>query len=209
MVQPLLPLAVFQELYHNIPRFVCLVMVDTPKTYKTGSQTAAPVFKDVIEKTLEYYDIVPEILPEEVEVADILPRKIENTKIVQKYHSMEIEKSEEIKNNPDNFILKGNGSYILAQYPFEGEEIKESQKIFIYLSDKEKNEIMVPELKDLTILEAGKLLEQMGLIIKVNGSGYAESQLPSPDTVLKKDSIVQVYFSNKNERRIENDKTQS
>lgn len=193
----------------NNPRFVCLVMVDNPKTYKTGSQTAAPVFKDVIEKTLEYYDIVPEILPEEAEAADILPRKIENTKIVQKYHSMEIEKSEEIKNNPDNFILKGNGSYILAQYPFEGEEIKESQKIFIYLSDKEKNEIIVPELKGLTILEAGKLLEQMGLIIKVNGSGYAESQLPSPDTVLKKDSIVQVYFSNKNEGRIENDKTQS
>jgi cell division protein FtsI/penicillin-binding protein 2 len=37
-------------------------MVDNPKTYKTGSQTAAPVFKDVIEKTLEYYNIVPEIL---------------------------------------------------------------------------------------------------------------------------------------------------
>ncbi len=190
----------------NNPRFVCLVMIDNPQTYKTGSQTAAPVFKDVIEKTLEYYDIVPEIMPEEAEAANILARKGENIKIVQKYHSMEIEKSEEIKSNPDNFVIKGNGSYILAQYPFEGEEIKEGQKIFIYLSDKEKNEIIVPDLTGMTILEAGRLLEQMGLIIKVNGSGYADSQLPSPETVIKKDSIVQVYFSNKNEGRIEDDK---
>ena len=193
----------------NNPRFVCLVMVDNPKTYRTGSQTAAPVFKDVIEKTLEYYDIVPEILPEEAEAAEILPRKVENTKIVQKYYSKELEKVDDIKNNPDSFIIKGNGTFILAQYPFDGEEIKEDQKIFIYLSNKEKNEIIVPDLKGMTILEAGKLLEQMGLIIKVNGSGYVDSQLPSPDTVLKKDSIVQVYFSNKNKGRIEDDKTQS
>jgi hypothetical protein len=38
----------------------------------------------------------------------------------------------------------------------------------------------------MTILEAGRLLEQMGLIIKVNGSGYADSQLPGPKLLLKR-----------------------
>ena len=185
----------------NNPRFVCLVMVDNPKTYKTGSQTAAPVFKDVIEKTLEYYNIVPEILPEDAEAADLLIRKVESKRIVPKYHSSDFDSVEDIKNNPSNFIIKGEGSYISAQYPFEGDEIKDGDKVTIFLSEKENKEVLIPDLKGMTILEAGRLLEQMGLIIKVNGSGYADSQLPAPETLVKKDSIVQVYFSNKTEGR--------
>jgi len=190
----------------NNPRFVCLVMFDNPQKYKTGSQTAAPVFKDVMEKTLEYYDIVPEIFPEDVEGKEPVVKKERIMKKVQKYQTREIEEVEEIKNSPDDFNIKGTGSYILAQYPSEGEEIAEDQKVIIYLSEKDKNEIIVPDLKGMTILESGKLLEQMGLIIKVNGSGYADSQLPAQDNVLKKGSVVQVYFSNKTEGKNENDK---
>ncbi len=190
----------------NNPRFVCLVMFDNPKKYKTGSQTAAPVFKDVMEKTLEYYDIVPEILPEDVEGKEPIIKKEKIMKKVQKYQTREIEEVEEIKNNPDGFIKKGTGSYILAQYPSEGEEITEDKKVTIYLSEKDNNEILVPDLQGMTIIESGKLLEQMGLIIKVNGSGYADSQLPAQDTLIKKGSVVQVYFSNKIEGKSENDK---
>lgn len=190
----------------NNPRFVCLVMFDNPKKYMTGSQTAAPVFKDIIEKTLEYYDIVPEVFPEDVKDKEIPEKKEIKKKKVLKYHSREIEEVEDIKKNPDDYIIKGEGSYILAQHPSEGEEIREDKKITIYLSDKQKNEIIVPDLRGMTILESSKLLEQMGLIIKVNGSGYVESQLPAGEAVVKKDSIVQVYFSNKIEGRSDNDK---
>lgn len=193
----------------NNPRFVCLVMFDNPQKYQNGSQTAAPVFKDIIEKTLEYYNIVPEILPEDIEGTDLLIAKEVFKKKVGKYSSREIDQVDEIKNNPDDFIIKGEGSYILAQYPSEGEEIKEDRKIIIYLSDKDKNEIMLPDLRGMTILEAGRLLEQMGLIIKVNGSGYADSQLPSAESLLKKGTVVQVYFSNKIKGQSENDKNES
>ena len=183
----------------NDPQFACLVMVDSPQKYKTGSQTAAPVFKDVVEKTLAYYNIVPEILPETETIRNIQYSGTEK-KTVGKYYGNDLETLSMVKENPDHYIIKGEGSYVSAQYPFENAEVSSDQKIVLYLSEKENNEIIVPDLHGLTIVEAGKLLDYLDLIIKVNGSGYAQSQMPEPDTIVKKNSIIQVNFSNKLER---------
>lgn len=184
------------------PRFACLVLIDNPITYKTGSQAAGPVFKDIMTKLLDYYDILPETV-----IVETTNKNNKNTykETVLKYHSANLEDLSEYKENPKKFILKGEGSYIQAQYPFEGEEVNENEKITLYMSEKNKGEIIVPDLKNLTILEASRLLEQMELLIKVNGSGYVESQLPSKDSVVRKDTIVQVYFNDRSAGDSEDD----
>ncbi len=187
------------------PRFACLVLIDNPVTYKTGSQAAGPVFKDIMTKVLDYYDILPETIIEE---SANKGNKNNLKERVLKYHSTDLENLTAYNENPQKFILKGEGGYIQAQYPFEGEDIKENEKITLYLSDKNKNEIIVPDLKNLTILEASRLLEQMELLIKVNGSGYVESQLPSKDSLVRKDTIVQVYFNNRSEGESADDQNQ-
>ncbi|MBR0139496.1 MAG: PASTA domain-containing protein [Firmicutes bacterium] len=42
------------------PRFVCLVIVDTPRIGKYGSTTAAPIARDIMQSMLSYLDIQPE-----------------------------------------------------------------------------------------------------------------------------------------------------
>ena len=185
------------------PRYAALVLIDNPRTYKTGSQAAGPAFKDIMEKVLEYYGEIPESL---IENKNDQIEKKEQKASVLRYHSNDLDKISDYIEKPDNFILKGEGPYVQAQYPFEGEQLKGNEKVILYLTDKNKNEVIVPDLSKMTILEASRLLEDMNLLIKVNGSGYAQSQLPSKDSIVRKDTIVQVYFNNMSEGEPEDDK---
>lgn len=42
---------------------VILVLIDTPQKYYYGSQVAGPVFKEISEAIIDYYNIAPEMLP--------------------------------------------------------------------------------------------------------------------------------------------------
>ncbi|HPD01480.1 MAG TPA: PASTA domain-containing protein, partial [Acetivibrio sp.] len=64
----------------------------------------------------------------------------------------------------------------------------------------------VPDIRDKSISDAKKLLNQMGLKCRIEGEGYDDStvikdQTPKPGALLAKDSVVIVY-TNKQEEEI-------
>ena len=184
----------------NSPRFAALVMIDNPRTFKTGSQTAAPVFRDVIEKTLSHYQITPEILPEDATMVLAPKNDTQPGQITQDYIGLNKDAAREKQSRDGRIQIIGEGTQIVAQYPFPGEALGNQQQIQLYLADPEKNEVILPNLQGLTILEASRLLEQMGLIIRVTGGGFAQGQLPEAGTIVKRNSQVQVQFGNNQDR---------
>lgn len=67
-------------------------------------------------------------------------------------------------------------------------------------------EVYVPDIRDKSISDAKKLLNQMGLKCRIEGEGYDDStvikdQTPKPGALLAKDSVVIVY-TNKQEEEI-------
>lgn len=72
--------------------------------------------------------------------------------------------------------------------------------------EKIAEEVYVPDIRDKSISDAKKLLNQMGLKYRIDGEGYDEStvikdQTPKPGVLLAKESVVIVY-TNKQEEEI-------
>lgn len=72
--------------------------------------------------------------------------------------------------------------------------------------EKMAEEVYVPDIRDKSISDAKKLLNQMGLKYRIDGEGYDEStvikdQTPKPGVLLAKESVVIVY-TNKQEEEI-------
>lgn len=93
--------------------------------------------------------------------------------------------------------IVGEGNYIVNQTPKAGAQVPAQTQVVIYLHDGEgvPEKIQVPDLRGLTVKEAGEVLSWLGLHLKVEGSGIAVKQSPDPGTEVVSGAAVAVTFS--------------
>lgn len=180
------------------PQIAVLVMVAEPtgSTY-FGSQVAAPAFKAIAQDTLRYLK-VPErpglekpkspYFYEEPKVKVVIPNVV----------NYPVEDAQNVlKNAGFNVQVRGEGNIVYNQVPEGGAEVLSGTTVIIELQPPPKipsEQVTVPDLKNLSIKEAGIILEKLGLHLNPVGSGLAVGQQAAPGSKVTKGTIITVEF---------------
>lgn len=152
------------------PQFVILVVLyDITGQPYYGSQTAAPVFRNITLDTLRYLDVAPSFDDNKKDNDDL---KIDIPDVVNK----ETNQAEKLlRKKGFDVKLIGMGDRVLKQVPVAGANMNKDSTVIIFLDESSMNNkgyyIAVPDLKGMEITEAEKILARLGLKIVVNGPG--------------------------------------
>ncbi|NSW90516.1 MAG: PASTA domain-containing protein [Firmicutes bacterium] len=171
-----------------------LVILDYPTGYSyMGGVIAAPVAGKLIEDILNYLGVErrytekdKEMIIEQVYVPDVRNMTLEEARnVLRNYH---LEYKVEGDGNNKNIT-------IVDQMPKPGASIPEKSVVILYTyKPQEYVNVKVPDLRNKTVYEATKALNDIGLNIKVNGDGVAVTQEVAPGTEIYKGSIIEVEF---------------
>lgn len=174
------------------PRFAVLVIVDEPQTaVDFGSVVAAPYAKKIMASTLLYLRVTKGVLPGEdevirqVKVPSVIGKTTQDAQSVLRAAGLES-------------IFSGTG-VVMTQNPAPGEMIINRSPVLMTTSREypldTSEEVVVPDVTGLSIVEALGKLSQQGLVLKVRGSGIAKQQSPAAGQTVRKGSQVTIEFS--------------
>lgn len=186
----------------NDPKISVLIMVAEPQGgIYYGSQVAAPVFSPLAKDILRYMGVPeqknlpkPKINPWEVE-----EERIEM--IVPNVVNLPLDEAQKLLREAGlAFETKGQGKVVYGQIPESGALVLSGTTVILDLSgsgggkEKTGEQVSVPNLKGMTIREAGNLLESLGLKLEPTGSGIANTQSPAAGAKLLQGGVVKVDF---------------
>jgi len=187
------------------PQLAILVMVAEPQGgIYFGSQVAAPSFKAIAQDSLRYM-MVPEraglekpkspfVFEEpvlKVTVPDVVHFPLEDARKILSRNGFKVQTS-------------GRGDVVGSQVPKAGAVVSGGTTVVLELQQPGKDNagtVAVPDLRGLTIKEAGALLEKLGLHLNPAGTGLATSQQVAPGKKVAKGSTVTVEFKSPDEKR--------
>jgi stage V sporulation protein D (sporulation-specific penicillin-binding protein) len=175
------------------PQLVILVVLYDISGYPYyGSQTAAPIFRNVALDTLRYLDIPPS-LPKDSETSE--PSRVIIPDVIN-MKSYNAEKS--LRNKGFDVKLVGNDNKIVKQVPLAGARIKSNSTVILFTNNKDLNQekyyMAVPDLKDMKTNKARSLLAELGLklVISGDGKGKISEQSVKPGERVKGGSSIVV-----------------
>lgn len=189
------------------PRIAVLVMVAEPKGGKYyGSEVAAPVFQAVARDTLRYLRIPedPSLpVPKDYQKSEAAGTPRQETPTKQSAPNVVgfplDDAVQALKAAGLYARVEGKQGYVFEQKPPGGTLLGRGSAVQIKVSavapTASRDQVVVPDLKGMSVKKAGMLLEEVGLVLNPQGSGLAVKQSPSPGTKLNKKSTVIVEFA--------------
>lgn len=171
------------------PQIALLVIVEEADVaVDFGSQTAAPFARDILEKSLNYLGIPPQ-LDEEPPIETIVPEVTGMT--VEEAKSL-------LKENGLDCVMDGPGTKVIGQLPAGGAGISQGSLVMLYVDKsvhlEDNNKVRVPDVSGMPVLEANKLLRSYGLEMRIEGGGIAVSQSPVADEEVFPTAVITVTF---------------
>ena len=161
------------------PEYLMLATIDKPKDYTKaapGTVSPVPMVKEFSQKIIEYKAIPP--TNEKLALKD---EKLANDKIFLKdYTNKSLKTAIELLNNDNiDFQIVGGGDSVSKQIPPANTVMDKNGKILLYVEHKDdgKELTSVPDVKNLSIDEATKLIKDLGFEPLV-----VEQQVPEKDT---------------------------
>jgi membrane peptidoglycan carboxypeptidase len=161
------------------PKFVLMVLMDSPKKLLYGGETAAPVFRKIVSRIMSFENLKDIDEDRQKDNRELLIAKVPNLT------SQRTEVAENILKRLDiKYEKVGNGSKIVKQSPEPNKEINRSDKIKLYTTSDSiqilrSNKIM-PDIVGLSAREAMNKLSHAYLNISISGSGQVVRQEPTP-----------------------------
>ncbi|MGM0411172.1 MAG: penicillin-binding transpeptidase domain-containing protein [Bacillota bacterium] len=173
------------------PEFVVLVVLyDVSGQSYYGSQTAAPIFRNILLDLLRYKDKSPKIEEEKVTENK---KEIEIPNLIDK----EVNVAEkELRKKGFDVKLVGMGEKVLKQIPLSGAKEKENSTVILFTDENAVNNIgyyvSVPDLEGKDVDTAEKILKSLGLKLVVNGNKNNEiiKQNIAPGERIKAESTI-------------------
>ncbi|HDL18060.1 MAG TPA: PASTA domain-containing protein [Bacteroidetes bacterium] len=166
----------------NKPKLVCLVMVDEPQSrYKYGSQSAAPIFRNIIRRVLDTG----------VEPRQTRPSYVKNHRKIRVPDVTELnyyQAKEILTNLAFQVRSEGSGGYVVSQNPKPGNLLDSDEVIMLNLSGeiaKNTRREKVPNVVGKSIRDAIQILTQAGYDPVLSGSGYVIKQQPKANSRAK------------------------
>ncbi|MGI5824650.1 MAG: stage V sporulation protein D [Bacillota bacterium] len=176
------------------PKVVMLALVDEPQGYLyQGGQVAAPMLRNVLDDTLRYLGVTPQVAEmtrEDIEAAE------DNTVSVPDLTNMSVDEAKKVLE-----LIGLNGSfddsdgYVTGQSPAAYSHVTSGSDVSCETASvKLGASLKVPDLTGLNVRESAEVLKAMGLKLKSSGSGYAVTIKPAPGTEVSRGEVITVSF---------------
>lgn len=176
----------------NDPQIVCLVFVDEPvKGHHQGSACAAPVFAAVVEDTMRYLGVVPQITASGSPVVQQAKAQVPDLRGLTAEAAREILALAGLQAE-----LRGAGATVSSQVPAAFAEVDTGTTVIVTLEGQPGQQVIVPDLTGKRLGAAAEMLTVLGLKISADGSsGQAYEQSPIPGTMMQSGGTVTVKFA--------------
>lgn len=185
----------------NDPQAVVLVVIDEPQGYPNqGGQIAAPVFKVVMEDTLRYLGVAPQVDSKTEVGAESQTKTVAVPGVV----NLSLDAATKaLKASGLKVTTSGSGDIVSSQVPVALSKVPQGSSVLLNLgkasSTDSKGLITVPDLTGKRMAEAAELLGAMGLKMAATGSGTVFEQSPVPGSKVQSGSSIDVTFATEEE----------
>ncbi|SDE77250.1 penicillin-binding protein 2B [Fontibacillus panacisegetis] len=154
------------------PKIAMIVLIDEPRDSELGGGTAAaPIFKKIVNQTLQYMGVAKKFSDSEQKGANSM---VSGTKVPDlKNQTIENAKST-LANLEISYATLGKGSKVVSQFPKAGATLKTGQHMYLLTED--GNNMSIPNLKGESLRDAMELLSVLGIPVTAKGQGYVVSQ---------------------------------
>jgi stage V sporulation protein D (sporulation-specific penicillin-binding protein) len=172
----------------NTELVILVVLYDISGETYYGSQTAAPVFKNLTENILNYLNVKPDYKNEfNYKLSE---DKMTVPSLIGEY---KLNAEEILREKGFNVKLVGDGELVEDQLPEAGSEVNKNSTIWLF--DKNNADyyeilIAVPDFRGLTYQEASKLADEKGLKLSFAGSGKVIGQSIYPGKRITTDKVI-------------------
>ncbi|MEC0369944.1 penicillin-binding transpeptidase domain-containing protein [Paenibacillus chibensis] len=165
----------------NDPKIAVLVIIDQPDSATVGGGTAAaPVFKKIVEQSLQYMGVPRTLTKDDKDKAKETDSK--NSAIQAQNRPPAPDLVNKTVKDAEKQLLKsgiafdtiGKGATITKQFPAKGTPMSPGQRIYL-LTETDKT-MEVPDLTGESLRDALDVLTLMKLSVNVSGEGYVSSQ---------------------------------
>ena len=176
------------------PEIAILIAIDEPQGAYYGGTIAAPVVSSVLTEVLPYLSV--ETSKEEDENA-------EKMSVISDFTGLSVNVAEaEIRNLSLSYKVIGSGEIVLDQFPKYGTKLREGGVVVLYTENEtEKTTVKVPDIMNLSPMDASKRLVDSSLNIKLEGAyrdgvegSVAKRQTPEAGSEVPPGTVVSVEF---------------
>ncbi len=178
------------------PQLAVLTIVDEPRGFSTyGSITSAPIAKEILEDSLRYLEIKPKYTDKEEEFIknEVVLPEVRNI-TVKEAGKILVNKNLQFNTEPEHYA--DENAIVVDMFPKPGAKIPERSIILLYTKPNGNipSSVEIPDLKGKTIREVNVILSNLGLRLKISGSGLASTQYPVAGTIVDSGTIISVEF---------------
>lgn len=173
------------------PKYAIIVLLDEPSSDAYGGTSAAPVAISLMKQALDYsgdkINLHEDDVSDKVVMPDLVGQSADMAANILKEYGIDYK-----------FINEGDEHVVLKQ-SIEPKTIVESDvEVVLQLGtegDEHQDEVIVPDLKGMSIQGANELLQNLDLRLRLEGTGFAVEQSPNSGEIVKKGTEVSVKFS--------------
>jgi len=157
------------------PKIALIVIVDDPKieSYTQGSEVVAPVFREIMEKSLRYLGVETErseVTVNSVQIQSKLP-----TLTVPNLVTMDpLRAGEVLAAKGFGYVILGNGHKVIDQFPASGTRVGSRQQVILLTQDKSR--ALLPDMSGWSLRDAMELATYLDIKVRVSGEGYVVRQ---------------------------------
>lgn len=160
----------------NDPKIAVLVIVDEPNEEIGGGKLAAPIFKEIVSKTLNYWGVPKASTTQKSDKSSKTAAVTDNTRVSPDLKGMKVsEVKKKLLNEGMTFETLGGGSTVKQQYPPAGSAMSAGQNIYLLTEDNAS--MGIPHLEGESLRDAMEVLTLMKVKVTVQGEGYVAEQL--------------------------------
>ncbi len=167
------------------PELVCLVVVDEPSQLKYGGQSAAPIFREIVDRLLANPDYpLAQKAKKSLQIAgdSILVPDLQGYRIV--------DATKLLSNNRHVVQTQGNGDMVVGQAPLPGTRVAAGQTVTLSLGF--LNTRVMPDLTNKTLRDAMLKLKDLGVEVEYTGNGRIIHQEPASGTPIRQGEKCQL-----------------
>lgn len=177
------------------PKYVCLVILDEPKTSIYGGHTAGPIFRQTATRIAG--------LDNEIQ-KQLLNSKADNSPWAYAPYAAQMSLDEAtalLEAQNIRYHVKGPGNWVTAQSPGPGKALSFSDEITLEVSETKMDSVntnipegyaRIPDLTGMDMRRASLLINSQGFEIKLIGSGTVFTQFPHAGDLMERGRTVTI-----------------
>lgn len=161
------------------PKIAVLVIIDEPNVEQGGGKLAAPIFKEIVSKTLNYWGVPKSNEAQDKEKSNAGTTQKDSLKAPDFTGLKLSDVKAKLLKDGVAFETLGNGNTVKEQYPPANAIISAGQRIYLLTEDSPT--MKIPNLEGESLRDAMEVLTLMKVKVNVQGEGYVVSQLEAKE----------------------------